>query len=73
MGMLIDTDELSLDSDVLTRWKLDVADAEREVGKPFEEQVLKNEDGTLTLLAANEEMQLACKVKADQWALPEDE
>ena len=70
---LINTDKLRLDSDVFTRWRMDVADAEREVGKPFKQQAQMRDDGSLILLAANDEMQLAMKVDPGQWAHPDFE
>ena len=67
MTNYVDMNSISLDSETLTQWSFDLADANNELKKPLKEQAILCADGSLLLVASNQSMQIALRVAEDKW------
>ena len=72
MTKYVGMDSISLDSETLTQWSFDVADANNELTEPLLEQAILCADGSLLLTASNKNMQIAMRVAQGKWS-PLDE
>lgn len=67
MTNYIDMDSISLDSETLTQWSFDLADANHELSQPLKEEAIICADGSLLLVASNKSMQIALRVAKGKW------